>query len=77
MSLPRTAADVLENHTTLEVESLDNGILSCEDPKRLQKICDELTEAKIEKLLRKWLVRLPHLFPAKDRKAGFRYEIFM
>jgi DNA-binding PadR family transcriptional regulator len=61
----------------IKYEPLDNGILSCEDPKLLQKICDELTEAKIEKLLRKWLARLPHPFPAKDRAAGFRYEIFM
>ena len=31
---------------------------------------------KIEKLLRKWLKRLPHPFPAKDRKAGFVLEIY-
>ena len=37
----------------------------------------ELNEAKIERLLRKWLARLPHPYPAKDRAAGFRYEIFM
>jgi DNA-binding PadR family transcriptional regulator len=61
----------------IKYEPLDNGILSCEDPKLLQKICDGLTEAKIEKLLRKWLARLPHPFPAEDRAAGFRYEIFM
>ena len=44
---------------------MDNGILSCEDPQALQKICEGLNEAKIEKLLRKWLKRLPHPFPAK------------
>jgi len=58
-------------------EPLDNGILSCEDPQALQKICDELDAAKIEKLLKKWLKPLPHPFPAKDRKAGFKYEVFM
>ena len=61
----------------IKYEPLDNGILSCEDPQALQKICEGLNEAKIEKLLRKWLKRLPHPFPAKDRKAGFVYEVFM
>jgi hypothetical protein len=33
-------------------EALDNGILSCEDPKALQRICDGLDERKIDRLLR-------------------------
>ena len=53
MSFPRTATDVLNNHTTLEVESLDRIYL-----KVIQ-------------------MRLPHPFPAKDRKASFVYEVFM
>jgi hypothetical protein len=56
-------------------EALDNGILSCADPKRLQRICDGLSAAKIDALLRKWLARLPHPFTAADRVAGYRYEI--
>ena len=34
-------------------EALDNGIRSCADPKRLQQICDSLSAAKIDALLRK------------------------
>jgi len=56
-------------------EALDNGILSCADPKRLQKLCDGLTAEKIDALLRKWLARLPHPFTAEDRAAGYRYEL--
>src|SRR5439155_12472156 len=56
-------------------EALDNGILSCADPKRLQAICDNLSAAKIDALLRKWLRLLPHPFTATDRKAGYRYDI--
>jgi hypothetical protein len=56
-------------------EPLDNGILSCADPQRLQQICDELTAAKIDALLRKWLARLPHPFTAADRAAGYRYDV--
>src|SRR5438874_4904261 len=56
-------------------EALDNGILSCADPKRLQAICDNLSAAKIDALLRKWLRLLPHPFTAADRKAGYRYDV--
>jgi len=56
-------------------EALDNGILSCADPKRLQNICDGLCAAKIDGLLRKWLRFLPHPFTGADRKAGYRYDI--
>ena len=56
-------------------EALDNGILKCAQPKRLQKICDGLSAAKIDALLRKWLKLLPHPFTAADRQAGYRYDI--
>src|SRR4029450_7847589 len=56
-------------------EALDNGILRCADPKRLQAICNRLSAAKIDALLRKWLEVLPHPFTAADRKAGYRYDI--
>jgi hypothetical protein len=56
-------------------EALDNGILSCEAPVRAQQILDELCEASIDALLRKWLRRLPHPFSPADRAAGYRYQI--
>jgi hypothetical protein len=56
-------------------EALDNGVLSCVDPQRLQEICNGLTAAKVEGLVRKWLGRLPHPFPEADRRTGCRYEV--
>jgi hypothetical protein len=56
-------------------EALDNGVLSCDDPKRLQAICDGLSQEKIDALLRKWLRWLPHPYTAADRKAGYRYQV--
>jgi hypothetical protein len=56
-------------------EALDNGVLRCDDPKRLQAICDGLSAEKIEALLRKWLRLLPHPYSAGDRKAGYSYQI--
>src|SRR5579863_6236665 len=56
-------------------QALDNGFASCADPAALQRICDRLSAAKIDALARKWLRLLPHPFTAKDRRAGYRYEI--
>jgi len=56
-------------------EALDNGILSCAAPERLQQICDGLSAEKIDGFLRKWLRLLPHPFTGADRKAGYRYDI--
>ena len=56
-------------------EALDNGVLSCADPGRLQQICDALSPEKIDGLLRKWLRLLPHPFTGADRLAGYRYDL--
>lgn len=55
-------------------EALDNGVLSCANPKALQRICDGLDDKKIDRLLRKWLARLPHPFDRQERAAGYRYQ---
>jgi hypothetical protein len=57
--------------------ALDNGFLSCAAPTKLQQICDGLTAEKIDRLLRKWLRRLPHPFEPRDRRAGYQYQISM
>ena len=56
-------------------QALDNGLLSCEDIAAAQRICDRLDAAKIDAFFRKWLRLLPHPYSAKDRKAGYRYEL--
>ncbi len=56
-------------------EALDNGILSCADPAKLQALCDSLSPEKIEALVRKWLARLPRPFTQADQDAGYRYDI--
>ena len=56
-------------------EALDNGVLSCANPTRLQQLCDGLSAHKIDVLLRKWLTRIPHPFTPEDRAAGYRYDI--
>jgi hypothetical protein len=59
----------------ISFEPLDNGFASCEDPARLQRICDRLDAARIDRLARKWLKVLPHPFSPADRRAGYRYDL--
>jgi hypothetical protein len=59
----------------IEYEALDNGLSWCEDIGAAQRICDRFDEQKIEAFFRKWLRRLPHPFSAKDRQAGYRYDL--
>jgi hypothetical protein len=56
-------------------KALDNGFVSCEDTKRLQKICDDLGPEQIDDLLRRWQERLPHPFAPRDQEAGYRYDV--
>ncbi len=80
---PYTAKLCLNGHEYLKrqlrqygiaYEALDNGILRCAAPRRLQALADGLSASKIEAFLRKWLQRLPHPFTAADRRAGYRYQ---
>jgi hypothetical protein len=56
-------------------EALNNGILSCADPRRVQALCGGLSAAKIETFAHKWLRRLPHPFTAAGQRAGYRYAL--
>jgi hypothetical protein len=59
----------------LAFQALDNGFATCEEPRRLQRICDRLGPTHIDRLLRKWLAILPHPFTGADRRAGYRYDL--
>ncbi len=64
-----------ETRAGIAFEPLDNGFLSCEDPRRLNRICERLGPEAIDRLARKWLAILPHPFTVADRRAGYRYDI--
>jgi hypothetical protein len=64
-------------HAGIAFEALDNGLLSCADPKRAQAICDRLSAEKLEGFVRKWLRFLPSPFAPADTRAGYRYDISM
>lgn len=56
-------------------EALDNGFLSCEDPKKLQATCDALDDKEIERIFRKWLLRIPLPLRLEDRTAGYDWNL--
>jgi hypothetical protein len=58
-------------------EELANGILCCDNPKRMQQLADRLTSDRIERFLRKWQLRLPCPFRLVEQRDGYRYEVSM
>jgi len=56
-------------------KELDNGILSCSNPARMQAIANGLTDKKIRKLIRKWFNHLPSPIPKEEKKKGIDYEL--
>jgi hypothetical protein len=55
--------------------SLDNAFAAVDDVAAVQAICASLGPTQIDRLLRKWLARLPHPFSPADRAAGYRYDL--
>jgi hypothetical protein len=56
-------------------ESLDNGLLSCRRPDRLQEICDRLGPEDVQGFFDRWSRRLPWPLLARDRQAGFEHRL--
>lgn len=56
-------------------EELDNGFLSCEDPERLQGLCDQLGPEQIQAFFDRWIQRLPLPLGEEDRQAGYAYRL--
>ena len=58
-------------------EALDNGFLSCADPRKLQEICDSLGPEAIDRVFRKWLARIPLPLRRQDRDSGYDWNLSM
>lgn len=58
-------------------EALDNGFLSCADPRKLQEICDSLGPEEIDRVFRKWLGRIPLPLRSQDRDSGYDWNLSM
>jgi hypothetical protein len=56
-------------------ESLDNGLLTCADPTRLQALCAALRPADVPAFFDRWVARLPWPLTAAERAAGYGHRL--
>jgi hypothetical protein len=56
-------------------EPLDNGLLSCRQPERLQQICDSLGAEQVQSFFERWSHRLPWPLRGEDRAAGYEHRL--
>jgi hypothetical protein len=56
-------------------EALDNGFRCCDEPLKLQKICDRLGPGAVKSFFWRWVLRLPSPFTGADLRAGYVYEL--
>jgi hypothetical protein len=57
--------------------ALANGFATCDQPERLQAICDRFGPADVQAFFDRWIVRIPTPFTAADRAAGYWWELSM
>ena len=57
--------------------ALSNGFASCDDPDRLQAICDRLGPGAIDVFFQRWMSVLPLPLTDHDRAAGYWWELSM
>jgi len=55
--------------------SLDNGFLACDDPDRLQAICDGLGPPDVQRFFDRWSAHLPWPLTTVDRTAGYQHRL--
>lgn len=56
---------------------LANGFASCAEPERLQAICDRFGPSDVQGFFDRWSRAIPTPFTAKDRAAGYWWELSM
>jgi hypothetical protein len=56
---------------------LSNGFASCSDPPALQEVCDRFGPGTLTVFAERWWARLPLPLSARDRAAGYWWDISM
>lgn len=56
-------------------ESLDNGFQSCDEPERLQAVCDRLGPADVQACFDRWSRRVPWPLSREHRAAGYEHRL--
>ena len=61
----------------LAFAELANGFASCQDPARLQAICDRLGPEQIQAFFDRWMAVIPTPFGPRERLHGYWWELSM
>ncbi|MGH7745963.1 MAG: hypothetical protein ACREQ5_14475, partial [Candidatus Dormibacteria bacterium] len=61
----------------LRFSELANGFASCEDPARLQAICDRLGPDQIQGFFDRWMEHIPTPLGAAEREHGYWWDLSM
>ena len=61
----------------VEFGALANGFASCDDPERLQAICDRFGPADVQGFFDRWIERIPTPLTPADRAGGYWWELSM
>jgi hypothetical protein len=56
---------------------LSNGFAGCDEPARLQAICDRFGPGDVQAFFDRWTALIPTPFSAADRAAGYWWELSM
>jgi hypothetical protein len=56
-------------------EKKDNAFMACENPRRLQELCDLLTHDHVRAFAERWIHRLPGVFTREEAELGYRYAL--
>jgi hypothetical protein len=57
--------------------ALSNGFASCDQPERLQAICDTFGPEHVQAFFDRWIAQIPTPLTAEDRAAGYWWELSM
>ena len=65
------------DHEGVTYTALANGFADCEDRAAVQTICDRFGPADVQEFFDRSITRIPTPFTAKDRAAGYWWELSM
>jgi hypothetical protein len=65
------------DHADIAYRALSNGFAACDDPDRLQAICDRFGPADVQGFFDRWIDIIPTPFTPTDRAAGYWWELSM
>ena len=57
--------------------ALSNGFAACDQPERLQALCDSFSPEHIQAFFDRWITQIPTPLTSEDRAAGYWWELSM